>query len=415
MIVCVLLPLLALRAALEKDQDRLQEPIALAPQHDGPQVTGEVSPAAHQLGIRPGMGLGEAVDICPELSMITPDPGRAAAIWEAVLIRLEAIGATVESEVDGEAYFGAGEIERMHGGLDGVLDAVGEKLGPNFLTAAAPTRLAALALAGDRPVHTGPGLPSGPEEAGPARPDRILPPEEMAAFLSTLPIGIMLGRLPDSEAETRRMLEAMRKLGLKTLGDLAALPSDAIADRFGPLGLSARDLATGIESPLRPRGPRERVEEWLELPDAASGVHLEGGLTILCDRLAGRLRASGTSVRTLEVEARLLGGGSWTHRASPPRPTASPVFLRLLLTPALEQLPRPAEKLGLRLLEGGPQAAEQLEVIQRPGETRRRRLGEAASQVRAAVGDSALLRILETEPESRLPERRMLLTPYSAE
>jgi len=402
MVVCVLLPLLALRAALERDQKRLLEPIALAPQHDGPQVTGEVSPAAHRLGVRPGMGLGEAVDICPELALITPDPGRAAGIWEAVLIRLESIGAAVESQRDGEAFFDATTVERLHGGLDGVLDAVGRKLGPNFLVAAAPTRLAALARAGDRPIG---------EEA---EERRILPPEELAAFLSTLPIGILLGRL-DSEPETRRMLEAMRKLGLKTLGDLAALPADAVADRFGPLGLAARDLADGIEGPLRPRGPKERVEEWLELPEAASGIHLEGGLTILCDRLAGRLRASGTSARALAVEARLLGGGSWTHQASPRRPTASPVILRLLLMPALEQLPRPAERLGLRLIESGPQAAEQLEVVHRPGETRRRRLSEAASQVRAAVGESALMRILETEPESRLPERRMLLTPYSTE
>jgi len=402
MIVCVLLPLLALRAALGKDQERLREPIALAPQHDGPQVTGEVSPAAHRLGVRPGMGLGEAVDICPELALIPPDPGRAAGIWEAVLVRLESIGAAVESERDGEAFFDAPAVERLHGGLEGVLDAATQKLGPNFLTAAAPTRLAALALAGDQPIGEEPGE------------RRILPPEELAGYLSTLPIGILLGRL-DSGSETRRMLESMRKLGLRTLGDLAALPADAIADRFGSLGLAARDLAAGIEGPLHPRGPKERVEEWLELPEAASGIHLEGGLTILCDRLAGRLRASGTSARKLAVEAHLLGGGSWTHQASPRRPTASPVVLRLLLMPALEQLPRPAGKLGLRLVESGPQAAEQLEVVNRPGETRRRRLSEAASQVRAAVGESALMRILETEPESRLPERRMLLTPYSTE
>ncbi|HMT05952.1 MAG: hypothetical protein KDB48_03010 [Solirubrobacterales bacterium] len=407
MIVCVILPLLGLRAALEKDQNRLLEPIALAPQHDGAQVTGEVSPAAHRLGVRPGMGLGEAVDICPGLSMITPDPARAAGIWEAVIGRLESIGASVESEADGEAFLEAAGIERLHGGLEGVLDAIGRKLGPAFLTAASPTRLAALALAGDQPVGIG-----GRNEAAL---HRILPPEELAGFLSTLPVGILLDRLPGSAPEGRRMLEAMRKLGLKTLGDLAALPTDAIADRFGNIGLAARDLATGQEGPLRPRPPYEKVEEWLELPEAATGSHLEGGLTILCDRLAVRLRASGTSVRSLMVEAQLLGGGSWTRQVSPRQPTSSALILRMLLQPALDQLPRPAGKLGLRLLEAGPQTVEQLEVINRPGETRRRRLSEAARQVRATVGESGLMRILETEPESRLPERRMLLTPYSPE
>lgn len=403
MFVCVLLPLLALRAALEKGQNRLLEPIALAPQHDGPQTVGEVSPAAHRLGVRPGMGPGEAVDICPELALITPDPTRASQIWEAVLGRIESTGAEVESVRDGEAFFDATGVELLHGGLEGVLDAVSEKLGPNFLLAAAPTRLAALALAGRQPA----GKSSGH--------GRVLPPEELAAFLDPLPLATLLDRLPGPAGEVRRMLESMRRLGLGTLGDLVALPADAVADRFGPAGLAARDLALGLEGPIRPRAPFEQITEWLELPDAASGIHLEGGLTILCDRLAGRMRAAGLSLRSLSVEARLLGGGSWSHRASPRRPTTSSPVLRMLLFPALEQLPRPADRLGLRALETAPQAADQLEVIHRPGETRRRRLGEAARQVRAAVGESALMRILETEPESRLPERRMLLTPYSTE
>lgn len=401
-----MLPLLALRAALEKEQNRLLKPIALAPQHDGPQLIGEVSPAARQLGVRPGMGLGEAVDICPELSLVPPDPTRATGIWEAVLNRIEATGAAVESERDGEAFFAAAGVERLHGGLEEAMDAVGTSLGPRFLVTAAPSRLAALTLAGER---------EGDDTTGPSRPARILPPEELAAFLARQSVAVLLDRLPGSDADVRRMIESMRRLGLVTLGDLAALPSGAVADRFGPIGLAARDLALGLEGPIRPRLPFEQVTEWLDLPEAATGIHLEGGLTILCDRLAGRLRSAGSSIRTLSVEARLLGGGSWSRQASPRRPTNSPLTLRLLLFPALQQLPRPAERLGLRVLETTPQAAEQLEVIQRPGETRRQRLGEAARQVRAAVGEDALMRILETEPESRMPERRMLLTPYATE
>lgn len=403
MFVCVLLPLLSLRAALEEEQNRLKEPIALAPQHDGPQLIGEVSPAAHQLGVRSGMGIGEAVDICPDLVLVTPDPTRAGQIWEAVLTRIEAVGAAVESERDGEAFFDATGIERLHGGLEGVIDAARAKLGSSFLVAAAPTRLAALALAGDQPVYESP------------QQQRILPPEDVITFLAGMPVAILLDRLPGPDADTRRMLEAMRRLGIQTLGDLAALPVGAVADRFGPVGLAARDLATGIEGPPRPRIPSEQITEWLDLPDATTGIHLEGGLSILCDRLSTRLRASGVSLRSVSIEARLLGGGSWSHQASPRRPTVSSEIVRMLLLPALEQLPRPADRLGLRVLETAPQEADQLEVINRPEDSRRRRLGDAARQVRAAVGESALMRILETEPESRLPERRMLLTPYSAE
>lgn len=348
------------------------------------------------------MGLGEAVDVCPELTLITPDPTRSRQIWEAVLGRIEGVGAAVESPRDGEAFFETTGIERLHGGLTGILDVLEDRLGASFLIAAAPTRLAALALAGE-------------QAESPGGRKRILPPEELAGFLGRQPVSILLDRLPGTATGNRRMLEAMRRLGLGTLGDLAGLSADAVADRFGPSGLAARDLALGVESPIRPRVPFEQVTEWLDLPDATTGIHLEGGLTILCDRLTARLRGSGKSVRSLSLEARLLGGGSWSHRSSPRHPTASSEILQLLFLPALEQLPRPADRLGLRVLETAPRAARQLEVIHRPGETRRRRLGEAARQVRAAVGESALMRILETEPESRLPERRMLLTPYSTE
>ena len=147
MIVCVLTPSLALRAALGEEQQRLREPIALGPQHDEAPVLGQVSPTAHELGVRPGMRLSEALDICPRLGLVTPDPGRAAEIHELVLRRLEGIGAGVDSGREGEIFFESDGLERLHGGPEGVLAAVSGRLGPSVLSAAAPTRLAAFALA----------------------------------------------------------------------------------------------------------------------------------------------------------------------------------------------------------------------------------------------------------------------------
>ena len=40
------------------------------------------------------------------------------------------------------------------------------------------------------------------------------------------------------------------------------------------------------------------------------------------------------------------------------------------------------------------------------------RIAEAVSQVRQAAGYDAALRILEIDPDSRLPERRATLAPY---
>jgi protein ImuB len=40
-------------------------------------------------------------------------------------------------------------------------------------------------------------------------------------------------------------------------------------------------------------------------------------------------------------------------------------------------------------------------------------LNEAVRQARQAAGDDAAMRVLEVDPDSRLPERRALLAPWT--
>jgi protein ImuB len=46
---------------------------------------------------------------------------------------------------------------------------------------------------------------------------------------------------------------------------------------------------------------------------------------------------------------------------------------------------------------------------------RRARLGEAVRHVRHATGEESLMRVLEVDPDSRLPERRAVLAPFPEE
>lgn len=417
MIVCVLLPLLHLRAALGRQENRLSGPVAVAPEDGGATRIGEVSPAARALGVHPGMRLGEAVDICPRLELVPPDPVRAEAIHHRLLKRLESVGAGVESERSGEAFFRSGGIERMHGGLPGVLAACRRATGPEPVLAAAPTRLAAFALAlgwdpaeADREGRTGPSGPKGRPGNHP-----VLPAERLHPFLAGLPVTILSGRLGLAAASEREFFRATGRLNLKRLDDLTGLTADQVADRFGPAGSRARQIALGEEEPVRPRRFRQAVVETVELPEDASGNHLPAGVAILCDRIAARLAASGITARTLHFQADLVEGGSWSREFTPRRPTASSPLLKTLLAPVPEQLPRPAKSLRLRVTAAAPSAPEQLETAPRPEETRRGRLDEAARQVRAAVGETGLMRVLEAEADSRLPERRVFLTPYLSE
>jgi protein ImuB len=185
-----------------------------------------------------------------------------------------------------------------------------------------------------------------------------------------------------------------------------------MADRFGPLGLRALLIARGEEAPLRPRVPHEDLVEEIELPEGVAGAQLDRALGLLVDRLLAAPTRKGRTLLGVRLGARLCSGGSWSVDQGLGRPSAAASVLRRLLVPRLEGLPGPAEALRLRALGFGPPAADQLVMEVGGSEPRRRRLGAAVREVRAAQGSDSLLRVLPVDAASRVPERRDLLTPF---
>lgn len=394
MILCVLIPRFALTTAAGDRSELLGMPVALAPEPGGVQQVGEVSLAAEAFGIHPGMRLGEALSRCPELTLVPPDPAGVAELWERLLVRLESIGAGVEPERPGLACFDARGLLALHGGIEGVLRKARTALRTPVRIGVAPTRFAAVAAA-TRARHRRPEI----VDAGGAR-----------DYLATLPVALLRARPSLVE-----LPEALERLGVATLGDLAALPTAAVADRFGRDGLVAHDLARGGDVPLRPRVPGEVLRESLDLPEAASGPQLERGLGLLIDRLLARRERRGRTVRAVVVSAVLVErGGTWRVPVVFREALADPVRMRLALVPHLARMPAPAERLGLAVERFGPPAADQRALLEDPADARAARLREAIRQARVAAGPAAALRVLEVDPDSRFPERRAVLTPFEA-
>ena len=383
-------------AALSGRAEMLGRPVALAPALGGPQVVGAVSGAAEAFGIHEGMRLGEALARCPGLGLITPDSERVADAWEDALSRLEAIGAAVESERAGEAFFEVDGLRSLWGSAEGVLSRARRRLGPSARLGAGPTRLCAHAAA---------------LAARPRRGPVIVPAGAARTFCASQPVGILRDRL-GGEWERASVPDTLERLGVRTLGELASLPASAVADRFGQPGLRALRLAEGVEDPLRPRTRPEAIAGRLELPEVCSGGQLEQGLVLLIDRVLASRERRGRTLRRLRLGAMLAGGGSWSAEAALREASADRDRLRLVLAPKLGELPGPASALTLRVLELGPPASAQPTLERSPDEHRRRRIAEAVHQARAAAGRDAILRVLEVEPSSSVPERRAIFTPY---
>lgn len=309
------------------------------------------------------------------------DPVEAAEATEAMVRALEELGAAVESEQAGEAFFAVAGLHGLYGGSSaGVLAAARRAVGEERRVATGRTRFAAFLAAEEWP--------------------------------HPVPVAALRRRLGDVGREADELIEALERLGIETLPAFSQLSADQVSDRFGPLGLRALQLCRGEEESLRPRTPHEQVAEEIELPEGTAGRQLDRALELLVDRLLAVPQRQGRTLLGLRLGALLASGGSWSVEQGLGRPSASPRVLRNVLAPRLEELPGPATALRLRAIGLGPPARDQLELAVGGAEPRRRRLRTAVREVRAAQGAEALLKILPVDDASRVPERWALLTPY---
>ncbi len=397
MVVCVHLSRFELIVAAGGAEALAGRALAIAPAPGSEPRVGEVSGAAEAFGVARGMVLGEALARCSELGLVAGDPLGVAQEWERAARALEGIGAALELPRAGLAYFEADGLRGLHGGDEGVIAAARRALERPARVGAGPTRFCALAAALEVRSRRAAVVQGG---------------ADARRYMASRPMALLGYRV-----ETAALVEPLTRLGVRTLGELAALGRDALADRFAAPGVLAHRLACGEDDPLRTRSPQERLEETLELGEASSGPVLERVLGVLVNRLLARPERGGRTMRALTLSARLVEGGTWRERVVLREALSDPRRMRLALAPRLALLPAPAAVLRLEAERFGPPEGEQGTLLERAraGRSpigRRGRLREAVAQVHAAAGPEAALRAVCVNLDSRVPERRVVFTPF---
>ena len=391
MVVCVYVPRFELRVAAGGSQDLLGRALAIAPAGGGAMAVGEVSPSAQAQGVRAGMALSDALARAPQLELIAGDPIKVARGWDQAARALEGIGAQLELARPGLAYFLADGLQGIHGGRDGVIAAAGEALRRRPRIGAGPTRFVALAAA----------LQARSRRA------RVIGDREVRRYLAGQPVGTLRYR-----PETEQLVAPLDRLGVETLGGVIKLGAAAISDRFGAAGTTARRLALGYDTPLQTRPVEDRVEESMGLGEANSGLLLERTLIVLVNRLLARPERRGRTIRVLVLSARLVDRGTWREEVVMREAIANRQRIVDALTAPLGLLPAPAVALGLAVEQFGPAVSDQTTLLDGERTARDERRRKAVAQVQALAGPHALLRVLVVDPESRMPERRTLFTPW---
>jgi protein ImuB len=204
--------------------------------------------------------------------------------------------------------------------------------------AVAGTRTAALLIAQARPGLT------------------VIAPGEEAAALAPLPLAVLetLGKYEvrstkyEEEEDTLHtsdfVLRTSKKWGLRTLGELAALPAADLVSRLGRPALAWQAIARGENiRPLVPMLEEERFEASLDLEWPIADLEpLSFVLTRLLEPLSTRLERRDRGAAVLHVLLRLVTRETTARRLELPTPMRDVRALRMLALLDLESHPAEA-------------------------------------------------------------------------
>jgi hypothetical protein len=171
----------------------------------------------------------------------------------------------------------------------------------------------------------------------------------------------------------------LRRWGLKTLGDVAALPRGDLFERLGDAGLALQRLAAGLDTtPLVPLVVSEPFEQSLELEWPIEGLDpLSFVLSRLLEPLCSRLEREDCGAAGLHVVLRLVSRETHARSLQLPAPFRDPRVLRTLALLDLESHPptagidrvtvtidpAPGRILQFSLIERALPAAESLSTL----------------------------------------------------
>ncbi len=214
----------------------------------------------------------------------------------------------------------------------------------------------------------------------------VVEPGTEAGFLAPLPISRLWGVGPSTAA-------ALRDFSVATIGDLAALDRSALVRRFGKHGASLVDRAHGRDGdPVDdPDAAKSVSHEHTFDEDTSDPEVLERTLLAMAEGVSGRLRHAGLKAATVAVKIRDSGFNTLTRQRTLAEPTdmTEPIWRTALDLARPEMRGKRIRLLGVGTSGFGER--EQLRMFE-GGDARKRRVIEAADEVRERFGTRAITR-----------------------
>lgn len=289
-------------AAVERTLDPKLIGVPLVVGGIGPR--GVVSCASYEVrpyGVRSAMPTSRARRLCPHAVFLAPRHGVYGDVSRRFMAILREYSPLVEAVSVDEAYMDMTGTERLHGppvvAARALRARVRDELGITASIGIATSRLVAK-IASDE-----------------AKPDGLLeiPADSAESFLAPMSVRRLPGIGP-------KAAEALSRLGITTLGQLAGSPSGPLRREMGAHAERLVQRARGIDnSPVQlDRDARSISAETTFAEDSADHEFLFRKLSDLAERVGRRLRKSGKHARVVSLKLRFRDFVTITRQTTTP-------------------------------------------------------------------------------------------------
>jgi protein ImuB len=294
----------------------------------------------------------QAIAGSSELYAALHDPARGPSIERLVAIARD-FSPRIERHPGGSVVFDISGLQRLFGGGASIAEHLADAGATRIGIAVSQTAALLLARTCERPCVA---------EGDPA------------VALGAVPLTILQQLAEDRAALAARPrpvqgFDVLRRWGLATLGELAALPADALSARLGAGGLALQRLARGVD--VRPLVPDPGVRRFIESCELEWPIDTLEPLSFvfarLLDPLSAALERADRGGIALRSTLRLTDRTSHTRTLALPVPMRDPRVLRTLLLLDLESHP-PAAAIDVVTIEIDPAPARvvQYSLLERP-------------------------------------------------
>jgi DNA polymerase IV len=365
----------AFYAAVEqRDRAELRgRPVIVGGDPRGRGVVSAASYEARPFGVRSAMPIGRAARLCPHAVFLPVDMEKYQRVSTEVMRILATFSPLVEQISVDEAFIDLTGTASLFGASVAAVREIKRRIRAEVgLTASAGLASNKFVAKVASDLHKPDGLV-------------VVPPGDEVRFLAPLPVE----RLWGAGGVTTRELHA---LGLKTIGQLQALPGEVLRRRFGAHGDHLHDLAFGLdprsvapEATAKSMGAEETFGH-----DCRDPRRLRAVLRGQAERVSAELRREGVAAACVTLKLRFADFCTLTRRwTAEPTQDGLEIYRRAATLLERVELSQPVRLIGVSASHLAPEGQGQLPLLD-VSAVRRERLAQAVDGLTRRFGEGTV-------------------------